>query len=114
MEIKELQRISVDRAQRLTPIYEWELSQWGVALAGECGEACNVIKKINRIEIGAGRMNRNNPAFDELIDELGAELADTMGYLVLLAAAAGIDLEAAIKEKFNAVSEKHGVPERID
>ena len=30
-------------------IEEWSLSDWAVAMVGEAGEACNQIKKFNRL-----------------------------------------------------------------
>jgi len=78
---------------------EWSLSDWGVALAGEVGEACNVVKKIRRNDFGTRGEGR---------DLLADELADVFCYLDHLAARAGIDLGAAVVRKFNEVSDKRG------
>jgi len=88
----------------------WSLSDWYTALAGECGEAGNVIKKLNRVRDGIVG-NKETP--EQLRQSLGDELADVYLYLDLLAQAAEIDLPAAIERKFNAVSERHGFPERL-
>lgn len=65
-----------------------------LGLAGESGEAVDVIKKWHR-----------RPRFiQELNTEaLGSELADTFIYLLHICSAAGIDLEAEYfkKQKFN-------------
>lgn len=74
---------------------DWVIADWSNALAGEVGEACNMIKKIRRGQ-------------DIDKTELGHELADVMMYLDLLATKLDIDLEAMIVEKFNEVSEKRG------
>jgi len=70
---------------------DWSLTDWATAMAGECGEACNLIKKIRRGE-------------SIEISELGKELADIVIYADLLAARAGIDLGNFVASKFNEVS----------
>ncbi len=89
---------------------EWSLSDWAVAMMGEAGEACDVIKKLNRARDCAPG-NKRTPA--ELQQDLADELADTLIYLDLLAAKAGIDLGEAVISKFNMVSERMGFPERL-
>ena len=89
----------------------WSMSDWLTALVGELGEAANIIKKMNRERDG---IRGNSPEQQmTLKQDLINELADTMIYLDLLAARAGIDLEEAIRDKFNATSEKNGFPERL-
>ena len=88
----------------------WSLSDWAVAMAGEAGETCNVVKKLNRIRDG---LTGNNIDEAALRASLGDEIADTLIYLDLLAAAAGIDLAKAVVNKFNAVSMRVGFPERL-
>lgn len=75
---------------------DWSLAEWSNAMAGECGEACNLTKKMLRGDRG-GKKD---------IKELGKEIADVVVYADLLAAAAGIDLEQAVIEKFNEVSDR--------
>lgn len=89
---------------------DWSLSDWGVAAAGEMGEALNVIKKLNRARDG---MVGNSANEYELQQQLADEIADTIIYLDLLAARAGINLEEAIVRKFNRVSERNSFPERL-
>jgi NTP pyrophosphatase (non-canonical NTP hydrolase) len=48
-----------------------------------------------------------------LLNKLAAEIADTFIYLDLLATYYGIDLEQAVIDKFNEVSEREGFPEMI-
>ena len=88
----------------------WSLSDWGVAAAGEMGEALNVIKKLNRNRDG---LVGNVKDEEGLISDLGEELADVVIYLILLADRVGIDLEAAIVSKFNKVSDKHGFNQKL-
>lgn len=111
LSFNELQRLSQARAQRwhgTAP--EWSLSDWAVALTGELGEACNVIKKLNRSRDGIAG---NNAEDAELRDQLRRELGDVAIYLDLVATAAGVDLGAAVVEVFNAKSRKMGFPELL-
>jgi NTP pyrophosphatase (non-canonical NTP hydrolase) len=76
------------------------------------GEACNVAKKIKRIDTKlARRANESNRA--KLVAKLADEIADTIIYLDLLALREGIDLPKAITSKFNRTSKKFGFPERL-
>jgi len=88
----------------------WSLSDWAVALSGEVGELCNVIKKLNRVRDGLPG-NKESP--DELRANLGPEIADVYLYLDLLAQRAGLVLEECIRDKFNATSQRVGFPERL-
>lgn len=91
---------------------EWDqdgsitLSYRGNELAGETGEACNVIKKLERERMGI-RGTRDT------VEHLAEELADVAICADLIAMAAGIDLEAAVVAKFNATSEKYGLTTRL-
>lgn len=91
---------------------EWDtndritLTYRGYELAGECGEACNVIKKIERERLGI-RGSRATP------EQLAEELADIVICADLVAMGEGIDLQAAIARKFNATSEKVGLATRL-
>ncbi|WP_312599298.1 MazG-like family protein [Brevundimonas sp.] len=83
------------------------LSFRGNELAGETGEACNVIKKLERERHGwAGSR--------DTLEHLGEELADVVICADLCAITAGVDLQAAVVAKFNATSEKVGLPHRLD
>lgn len=75
-------------------------------LAGEVGEACNVIKKLERERIGLVGSRDTN-------EHLAEELADIVICTDLVAMDAGIDLDAAIAAKFNATSEKNGLATRL-
>ena len=66
----QLRRANVGRCEaHYHPLAEWSPSDWATAMAGECGEACN-----------------------------------------LLAARLGIDLGAAVRQKFDAGSAQVGAP----
>lgn len=78
----------------------WDLPRWGNAVAGETGELCNIIKKIDRGDFTIEEANER-----ELIAD---EVADIVCYLDLLCQKAGVDLRKAIVNKFNKVSDKKG------
>lgn len=88
----------------------WSLSDWLTALAGEVGEAANLIKKLNRCRDG---IPGNEQTATELHARLGEELADAFIYLDLLTQAAGFDLEDEVFKKFNMTSFKIGFPEKL-
>lgn len=81
------------------------LSFRGVELAGEAGEACNEIKKIERIRLGL-------TGGHEDLDALAEELADVIICADLIAMDLGIDLQTAVQAKFNRTSEKYGLRSR--
>lgn len=86
---------------------DWSIAEWGNALAGECGEACNVMKKILRIDQNI-RVELADKTREQYVEDLAEELADVFLYLDLTAAAAGIDLQQAIIRKFNKKSAQIG------
>lgn len=92
-------------------VHDWNLSEWGVAMGGECGEALDAIKKINRVD---SNILGNKKSREELMNDLANELADIIIYADLLAARAGIDLDTAIISKFNEVSNRFNFPELLE
>lgn len=84
------------------------LSYFGNALAGEVGETCNLIKKIERAKL-IGKFTDVVPA-----SEVGKELADVVIYADLLATKLGLSLGECVKQKFNEVSERFGSKVKFD
>lgn len=78
------------------------LSFRGNELGGECGEAQDVIKKLERERHG-WRGSRATT------DRLAEELADVVICASLCAITAGVDLGAAVRAKFNATSQTNGL-----
>lgn len=74
----------------------------GNEFAGEVGEACNIIKKLERERMGI-RGTRATVA------ELAEELADVVIVADLIALHSDIDLGKAVRDKFNKTSEKYGL-----
>lgn len=90
-----------DSDNKITPSYR------GNELAGETGEACNVIKKLERERLGIAG-SRDTP------EHLGQELADVVICAFLCAMDyPSINLEREIALKFNATSEKIGLRTRM-
>lgn len=79
-----------------------DLSYRGNELAGEVGEACNLIKKLERERHGWAGSRATK-------EQLASELADVVICVSLIANDLGIDLAAAIVKKFNDTTEKVGL-----
>lgn len=89
------------------PIDEWSLTDWGCAMAGECGEACNYIKKLRRLDGSA--FSREDERDAELLkDRIMDEVADMVIYADLLATRIGRSLGSCIVDKFNRTSDLVG------
>jgi len=76
-------------------------------MAGEVGEACNIAKKMKRLEEGTNTA-KDPQSMEECTRLMAKELADVVIYADLLAARLGIDLGKAIASKFNEVSDRMG------
>ncbi len=104
-------QVNVSRCLRWHPagIESWSPSDWITAIVGELGEMASLIKMRNRERDGLP-----GNKFSPTTEDIAKEAADVFIYLDLFCAANGIDLGAAVKQKFNEVSERVGFPERID
>lgn len=110
MEFKSFSAINLARCKQWHDPYVWSLSDWATAVTGELGEACNIIKKLNRLNGGIQQLTNEGKSREEFIDMLAKEIADTFTYLDLLAQVAGIDLEKSIIDKFNEISRREKLP----
>lgn len=79
----------------------------GLELAGEVGELCNMVKKLERERLGL-------PGSRVSFLELAEEMADVQITLDLLAMHYSIDLGEATRFKFNMTSNKLGWATRIE
>jgi NTP pyrophosphatase (non-canonical NTP hydrolase) len=95
-----LRQANTQRQKEWDPNDSITLEYRGNELAGEVGEACNIIKKLARERLGirGSRATRF---------ELAQELADIVICVDLIAMQAEIDLGYAVQEKFNATSAKY-------
>lgn len=91
---------------------EWDVeskisgSYRGNEMAGEVGEACNVIKKLEREALGIKGSRAT-------VEQLGEELGDVVICAYLTAQYYGIDLDRCVAEKFNKTSESVGLETRM-
>jgi NTP pyrophosphatase (non-canonical NTP hydrolase) len=104
--LKELSKANYERMK------EWggpptSLSFKGNELAGEVGEACNILKKMERTRLGMLGGGGDIVALKE-------ELADVIICVSLIANHLCIDLEDAIPDKFNKTSAKVGLKTRME
>lgn len=90
---------------------QWTAADWMTALVGELGEAANVLKKLRRYS--SGTLGQFDPEPEELQKMVSEELADVYLYLDLLCRHIGVDLPAAVVQKFNETSARYGFPERL-
>lgn len=104
--LSDLRAANVARQAEWCPEQVPDLSFRGNELAGEVGEACNVIKKLERERQGWAGSRAT-------LEQLSDELADVIICTDLVAMAAGVDLDAALVRKFNATSEKVGLATRL-
>lgn len=109
----DLRAVNVARCEDVFhAIKEWSPTDWACAMAGECGEACNEIKKLRRLD-GADSDFDTVEQRAELRLKIGKELADLVIYADLLAARLELDLGCEIVNKFNEVSERRGSEIRL-
>lgn len=112
LDFNDLRTVNVRRCEAVFhPLNDWSPTDWATAMAGECGEACNLVKKLRRLDGGP-----NDAAVAEGLELLGKiekELADLVIYADLLAARLGINLASAVIEKFNEVSAKVGAVQTL-
>lgn len=100
--IAELCIANIKRQAEWDPANVLTASFRGNELAGEIGEACNVIKKLERERLGL-------PGSRATIEALAEELADGVICISIIAVMEGIDLAQAIVDKFNKTSDEVGL-----
>lgn len=103
LNLKTLLEANLQRQKIWCPDIKPDLSFRGNELAGEVGEVCNVIKKLERERHG-WRGSRDTK------EHLAEELGDVIICASLVALESGIDLSEAVKAKFNSTSIKLDLP----
>ena len=100
------------RDANVTRCIEWmghkpdrkNLAFHGLELGGEVGEALNIMKKLERGQMGMpGELN-----LIAGMHKLAKELADVVVCVDIIASLYGINLADEIEAKFNETSDKHG------
>lgn len=84
-----------------------DLSYRGNEMAGEVGEACNIIKKLERERLGIAGSRAS-------VGDLMDELADVVICADLISMMVHAPLFAAVSRKFNWTSEKMGLMTRLE
>lgn len=113
LQFAELQRKNKVRCEALFhSIEEWRPSQWTNAMAGECGEACNLTKKMDRVwPSNQFKQNWNKPEDQRMADleeRMAGEIADAVIYADLAMQRIGRSLGEEVRKKFNSKSEEIG------
>lgn len=103
LSLRTLREANVERDQHWDPEGKLTLSFRGCELGGEVGELLNVIKKLERETLGL-RGSRDTA------EHLAEELADVIICADLIGMAMGVNLERAVRDKFNATSLKLNLP----
>ena len=109
---------SADFLQHLRTVNSARLTAWedgnaadalfhATELGGEVGEVLNEAKKLHREAMG-WRGSRSS------VEKLGEEIGDVLICLDKLAAQYGIDLADVTARKFNATSDKVGLPHKLE
>ena len=91
--------------------HEQPITFWTTALAGELGELCNMIKKLQRVKLGGIDTGSSYTSKDITTEMLSEEIGGIAIYLDLLASLLNISLEGAIIYEFNRVSSKYNLQE---
>lgn len=104
--LDQLRRVNAERYEAWSEGSDAGIMFDAIELGGEVGELLNVAKKLEREERG-WRGSRAAPA------DFADECADVLICLDKLARRRGVDLAAATVRKFNATSEKVGLPHRL-
>ena len=112
MDLKYMSEINYSRCLMWHNPFEWSVNDWAVAAGGEMGECQNLCKKLRRITMDIDSPN-NPPTVEGCIQDIGKEIADTFWYLDLLAQRLGLDMETICIQKFNEISEREGLPQRL-
>lgn len=114
LDLAAMRPVNVERAKEGFKCYDNQpLTYWSTALAGEVGELCNMIKKMQRVERGGLDGGSSYSAKDITREMLKEEIGGIAIYLDLLTSLLDISLEEAIVDTFNSKSEKHGFSQFI-
>lgn len=89
MELNEIQEQCANDSRRWFPDTVSRLGFVALAIGGEAGEFCNIVKKVER----------GSHSLDKLRDEAALELADVLVYLCDAASILGMDLETLYHQK---------------
>lgn len=102
LSLNSLRRANITRDKEWDSTGQITLAFRGNELAGEVGEACNIIKKLERERMGL-------PGSRTTHEALAEELADVIICVDLIAMTLGLDLAQSVVSKFNKTSATVGL-----
>lgn len=110
--------INMQRANRWHngAIRNWTASDWAVAVGGEAGELLNAVKKFRRVEDRIQGADGDTPQPQDreaAVKAIAKEIGDVFAYLDILARFFGLRTWDCVRDTFNAISVREGMPERI-
>lgn len=91
----------------------WLPPELSNALAGEVGELCNAVKKLQRLRDGIDSRRHENVSELALLEQIAKEIGDSYAYLDMLADDLGLNTWACIVSRFNQVSKEAGFKDRV-
>ena len=100
---REFQKINDERCRIAFHPEGWSVAMWCLAIAGEAGELCNLVKKTVRGDF----------TLQSVRQQVLGELADVITYCDLLMTEMGADTGDEVRRKFNVVSERVGTEIRL-
>lgn len=107
--------VNVARAREGFKCYDNQpLTYWTTALAGEVGELCNMIKKMQRVQQGGADGGSSYKAKDITHAMLREEIGGIAIYLDLLASLLDIELGEAMVRTFNDKSLQMNFTHRVN
>jgi len=105
--MKQLRQKNIERQKLWSGAANVDVLFRAVEFAGEAGEVANAVKKIYRSKNG---IIGNNKDINDLMENLIEEIGDVLITIDLLANEYDINLEHAVKMKFNKTSNKVNIP----
>lgn len=114
MDISKFQQANDRRKLKWHKDGDWDYDSWTNAMAGETGEACNIAKKIRRLETSLPNKEAGLDVndLDMLKKRLAHETADSIIYGLLILSKLGVDASEIIADVFDQKSIEYGFPDR--
>lgn len=114
LDLQTFRSLNVTRAvEGFKTYHNVPITYWTTAIAGEAGELCNMIKKLERVKQGGidGGSSYTAATIDKKM--LAEEIGGIFIYLDLIASVLDISLEDAVIDTFNSKSQKYGFSQFI-
>jgi len=114
MNLRQFQRINRERSNRWMNSPNTPLMYFSNAMAGETGEVCNAVKKLERVHHAlpnkeAGVDKHDIPMLEQ---KVANECADAIIYALIILDQLSFDASAVIADVFDKKSIEYGFPER--